>query len=61
MNLSDAAAEMYLVCPGTMLAYSYTSESPIHRGETGTEANTVSLTLYADENNIVQYVKLSLE
>ena len=61
MMLSDAAAQMYLVCPGRMLAYSYTPDSPIHCGETGKDANAISLTLYADESRIVQYVKLPLE
>jgi len=61
MDFPEAAAQMYLVCPGRMLAYSYTPDSPIHCGETGKDANAVSLTLYADESGIVQYVKLSLE
>ena len=60
-SLDEAAAQMYLVCPGTAAVYSYSPEFPIHRGETGEDATSVSLTLYADGSGIVQYIKLSLE
>ncbi|MBE5787990.1 MAG: hypothetical protein E7324_10740 [Clostridiales bacterium] len=61
MGLSQAAAEMYLVCPGAMAVYTYPSEFPIHHGNTGASSDAVSLTLYADENGLVQYVKYALE
>ena len=45
--MNETAAEMYRVCPGTAAVY-----------DMGTEG---ILTLYADENSVVQYVKLSLK
>ena len=46
LDLDEAAAEIYRVCPGTAVIY---------------KLNRDVLTLYADENGIVQYIKLALE
>ena len=47
LNLDEAAAaEIYRVCPGTAVIY---------------KLNGYMLTLYADENGIVQHIKLALE
>lgn len=48
LPFSQAAADLYLVCPGTAAIYSYQNEF-----------DSVSLTLYADESNVIQYIKLS--
>ena len=48
LPFSQAAADMYLVCPGTAAIYSYQNEF-----------DSVSLTLYADENHVIQYIKLA--
>lgn len=61
LPLSETAAEMYLVCPGTMITYSFAPSFAIAKGETGQESAALSLALYADESGIVQYIKLSLE
>ena len=61
LPLGEAAAQMYLVCPGTAALYSYVPEFPIGKGETGEHSASVTLTVYADESGIVQYIKLSLE
>ena len=46
LDLDEAAAEIYRVCPGTAVIY---------------KLNRDVLTLYADENGIVQYIKQALE
>lgn len=46
LDLDEAAAEIYRVCPGTAVIY---------------KLNRDMLTLYADENGVVQYIKLALE
>ena len=46
LALDGAAAEIYRVCPGTSVIY---------------KLNGYMFTLYADENGIVQYIKLALE
>ncbi len=51
ITVDDALAKLYLVCPGTAAAYSF------HDGE----GRGLSFTLYADENGIVQYIKLALK
>ena len=51
LPIGEAAAELYHVCPGTAALYSYTDM----------ENRNVSFTLYADENGVVQYIKLALE
>lgn len=61
LPMNEAAAEMYLVCPGSMLIYYFTPEFPVRKGETGQESSRVSLSLYADAEGIIQFVKLSLE
>jgi len=59
--MDSSSAEQFLVCPGTAVAYYFTPGSPIRLGNTGEKSSYVSLTLYADENGIVQFIKLSLE
>lgn len=61
MSLSPETAEMYLVCPGTMLVYSYPGEHPIYHGNTGEFSQAVLLTLYADDGGVIQYIKKSLQ
>ena len=51
MEISPALASLYLVCPGTASIYQFKS----------IEDEPLSLTLYADENGIVQYVKYAIE
>lgn len=46
LDLDEAAAEIYRVCPGTAVIY---------------KLNGYMFTLYADENGVVQYIKLALE
>ena len=46
LDLDEAAAEIYRVCPGTAVIY---------------KLNGNMFTLYADENGVVQYIKLALE
>ena len=46
LALDEAAAEIYRVCPGTAVIY---------------KLNGDMFTLYADENGVVQYIKLALE
>lgn len=46
LDLDEAAAEIYRVCPGTAVIY---------------KLNRDVLTLYADENGLVQYIKQALE
>ena len=46
LDLDEAAAEIYRVCPGTAAIYKLDGDM---------------FTLYADENGIVQYIKLALE
>lgn len=46
LALDEAAAEIYRVCPGTAVIYKLDGDM---------------FTLYADENSIVQYIKLALE
>ncbi|MBQ9264816.1 MAG: hypothetical protein IJ189_11510 [Clostridia bacterium] len=52
MELNEAAAEIYHVCPGHMLIY------PLTRAG---DQSPMTLTLYADEEGIVQYIKLAIE
>lgn len=59
--IDAAAAEMYRVCPGTAIRILVTSELPIYLGNTEKTANQVSLTIYGDENGVVQFIKKSLE
>ena len=61
MGLSQAAADMYLVSPGAMAVYIYPSEFPIHHGNTDNASVSVSLTLYADESGVIQFVKWALD
>lgn len=49
--LEDSAAALYRVCPGTACVYTFTDAS----------GTALAFTLYADQNDVVQYVKLSLE
>lgn len=51
IELNEAAAEIYRVCPGTALVY------PLERKEDGVP---MTFTVYADQDGIVQYLKLSL-
>ena len=51
LPISESAAELYRVCPGTAAIY-YANDM---------EGNRLSFTLYADEAGIVQYIKLALE
>ncbi len=51
LPISEAAADMYRVCPGTAAVYHYTDM----------EERDVSFTLYADREGVVQYIKLALE
>ena len=46
LDLDEAAVEIYRVCPGTAVIY---------------KLNGYMFTLYADENGIVQHIKLALE
>ena len=46
LNLDEAAAELYRVCPGTAAVF---------------KSYEYLFTLYADENGVVQYIKLALE
>lgn len=59
--MDSSTAEQFLVCPGTAVGYYFTPRSPIRLGSTGEKSAYVSLTLYADENGIVQFIKLSIE
>lgn len=61
LPFTEETARMYLTCPGVAAVYTFESDHPIHKGETGLTTTRVSLTLYADESGIVQYIKLSLE
>lgn len=49
IEISEAAAELYHVCPGDALVYPFD----------GWNSAPLTLTLYADEAGIVQYLKLS--
>ena len=51
LPLDAAAAEIYLVCPGTAAVYSFESAF----------AAPMTLTLYADESGVVQYMKLAIQ
>ena len=51
MDVSEALAEIYLVCSGTASIYQFRS----------VDDEPLSLTLYADENGVVQFVKYALE
>ena len=51
MDVSKALAGIYLVCPGTASVYQFQS----------IDGEPLSLTLYADENGVVQYVKYAIE
>ena len=52
MELGEAAAELYRVCPGEMLIYTLTRTA---------DQQPMTLTLYADRQGVVQYVKLALQ
>lgn len=49
VTVDEAAAEMYLVCPGTASAYSYKDA----------DGRKIEFTLYADEGGTVRYIKLA--
>ena len=51
LTIPDSLAEMYLVCPGTASVYI--------AGDA--EGRKISFTLYADDKDIIQYIKLALE
>jgi len=51
LPMGEAAAELYCVCPGTAAVYR----------DKDMDGNSLSFTLYADENGIVQYVRLAFE
>lgn len=61
LPLSADAAQLYLVCPGAACVYSIRPEFPIRWGDSDLQSPSLSLTLYADEAEIVQYIKLSLD
>ncbi len=51
MEISETLADIYLVCPGTASVYQFKS----------IDDEPLSLTLYADENGVVQYVKYAFD
>ena len=51
LPMTEAAAEMYRVCPGTAAVYRYEDM----------EKRNVSFTLYADEEGVVQWIRLAFE
>lgn len=51
MEISETLADIYLVCSGTASIYQFRS----------VDDEPLSLTLYADENGVVQFVKYALE
>ena len=51
LPMSEAAAEIYMVCPGSAAVY--------HSRDM--DGSALSFTLYADESGVVQYVKLAFE
>lgn len=58
--IPEAAAEIYHVCPGTALIYTYRLDD-VNDPENPYNGWPVSFTLYADESGVVQYIKLALE
>lgn len=51
LPMTEAAAEMYRVCPGTAAVYRYEDM----------QKRAVSFTLYADEEGVVQWIRLAFE
>lgn len=51
LPMTEAAAEMYRVCPGTAAVYRYKDQKD----------RNVSFTLYADEEGVVQWIGLAFE
>ena len=49
MAIDETTAALYLVCPGTASVYSFTDQNE----------RQLSFILYADENDVVQYIKLA--
>ncbi len=58
--IPEAAAELYHVCPGTALVYTYYLDD-VNDPENPYNGRPVSFTLYADEEGVVQYIKMALE
>ena len=51
MPMDESAAEMYLVCPGTLALYTFTD----------LQGRAIQFFLYADEAGIVQYIGMKLD
>lgn len=52
MELNEAAAELYRVCPGEMLIYSL---------KRSRDQQPMTLTLYADQDGVIQFIKLAIQ